>query len=213
MMKHIVAKRALSCWAALWCCACEMGSSCGSALLFWDMKSSLLFYRAKLERQTRDEDSKAKMLTLDDVQQVLSYHISLSSLTTWQTCQQQASEESHATRDAAVYLIRHSFREAAMQPFKLWLSIYTIYKLSKFNSAQQFHLIFVSTHIKQMPWGAFATLEISKKTRSRLFTHGICSHMKCLMVYLGGGCNPYLSIFSKWTHCFWSHAFWKCLHS
>lgn len=119
----------------------------------------------------------------------------------------------HMLHVTAVYLIRHSFREAAMRPFKLWLSIYTIYKVLKFNSAQQFHLIFVSTHIKQMPWGAFATLEISKKTRSRLVTHGICSHLKCMMVYSGGGCNPYLSIFSKWTHCFWSHAFWKCLHS
>lgn len=84
-MKHIVAKRTPSCWAALWCCAREMGSSCGSALLFWDMKSSLLFYGAKLERQMRDEDRKAKMLTLDDARQVLSRHKSLSSLTTRQT--------------------------------------------------------------------------------------------------------------------------------
>ncbi|GAA6083642.1 uncharacterized, partial [Tachysurus ichikawai] len=82
-----------------------MGSSCGSALLFWDVKSSLLFYRAKLERQTRDEDSEAKMLTLDDVQQVLSCHISLSSLTS------SSASLQGITRDTAVYSIRHSFRD------------------------------------------------------------------------------------------------------
>lgn len=145
MMKHIVAKRTLSCCAALWCCVCEMGSSCGLTLLFWDMKSSLLFYRAKLDRKMREENRKAKILTLDDVKQVLSIHISLfHPLQLGKHIIADLQRITHCTlrpysqpKNVPFCLFTYMllFQIDSPTTFKLLISIYTICKLLK-NSNQ-----------------------------------------------------------------------------
>lgn len=204
----IVTKRAFSCWAALWCCASEMGSSCGSALLFWDVKSSLLFHKDKSEMQMRDEDRKAKLLAFYDVQQVLSGHITLSYLLqlgkhvkagrqrvthyTSHCC----SHKHNRTYRSACLLNTALLRTGSHTTYKLLISIYIICKLWKFIAAQQFHLIFVSTHTHAL--GCFRNArDIKEKQkpgcRSRnLFAEVFDGLFKC-QIY------PYLTIVSKWT--------------
>lgn len=108
---------------------CEMGSSCGSALLFWDMKSSLLFYRVKLARQMSDEDGKAEMLTLH-VQLVLSRHIASLTNMSQRSCNElRAAHQEPRMYHSASLLSSPCFQIGDRTTVWLLISFYPIYKL------------------------------------------------------------------------------------